>query len=441
MKVLIDWSTIMYKLWFRMFSANYVAESDLELEEYGRNCALEMLKIQARFKPDDIVFFVDTPPWRTPYLKNWYLDKIDYWKSMEEKDSWAVQVDGLTHTVHKCARTDTWLQRGPLKNDDVTDLQLTRSEKWLACPAGVPPQEMRDKCPGVVPDHIKDHPDYTALQEVCLGYKGKRVNAKWGAETSKDAWKKFSRNLAYHLAGALGGRVIEIPWAEADDSIHVYIKENSAAQCVLITSDKDAYQNKIGSMFLQIWDLYEDQWVESSEEKLKFHLLCKILGGDSSDDIRGVRKASTGKPFPLVEWKQDGIIKSGKGTKTFAEGALEAVGGDYKKLHEMFTAKAGEPAYNKKYAVDVESYLRNCTLIHFHYMPAELREKARDLTHNQPVQLKEYDWDKFMVSPAEIRSAQHEGHRLRESDLQDGVYIDHTISPGMGDRHGYPRKK
>lgn len=393
--VVVDWSIICYNNWHRMKSPNYKAQSRLELEEFALAMARSMWEIKNRFEADDLILAIDTKiPWRTGYYQKYYDTHTHYWKNLTKARDWVVSFDNKYWAVTWSETTQLWKYK-QLKKDEreqwEVDVQYTKN--WMFFEYGKTPQAVLDAYPDQ-PKHVKECPDWDGLNAIVPGYKKSRPST-WNFETPKAEWKKHCRALAFNMAPCLNARPILVKDAEADDIAAQVCYTYQGHDIVLMTADQDWYQLAMTGPKTSIWDTYKNSWVKYSKEDLQYKLFAKLLGGDDSDDIPGVRM-NGGNPMATVQFDPTGtIVKGGKNTIKFLDNALHRHP-DPNSLHESFLASQTE-----------DSYTRNFNLIHLAMMPQDIRERIhKALIETQVPTEPEYTISDFNFDDREQRLAE-----------------------------------
>ena len=361
--LIVDWSLLSYKQWFRMKSPNYTPKSELEIEEFAINMASEAYKYRVRFRPDKFIFALDArPPWRDTTYNQFYDVSVKYWKSLEEQQHWVV---GFDSKYFRCKFHD-----GPkvwqFEKFNATDKKNWPTEsqdqtKWMFFDRGNTPPEVLEAFPES-PKTVKETDDWEGLKKIVPTYKGNRQGQKWDFNTSKEDLKKHMRALAFNLAPVVGAMPVEAELTEADDVAAYYAQNNPGEEIILVSADQDWHQLLISNPHVSIWDPYFKHWVTGEKEQISLKLLCKLLGGDTSDNIAGV-SISGRNPLSPVQWDESGkTVKGGKNTYKQAMKLMDKFNNDFGLIHKVLMEESED-----------KSYLRNLMLISFNMLPDHVK--------------------------------------------------------------------
>lgn len=395
--LVIDFNVLAYQNWHKMRSPNYEAKTGIEIQEYSRNLALNLYYLHKRYSPTKSVFCLDAHPnWRNEIYNEFYRYNVDFYKSLEETDTWVINFDHKYYTVHLDPYTEKWNYKKMVKSEIQPFLADHKdSAKYTYFRAGKVPQYILDNYPDA-PQTVQEHPDWPALEHIIPKYKGQRSDSKWPYETPKEEWRKLTKKAAYNMADIFGAVVAEVPDAEGDDLAAVYIgnlaQELPEQPVILVTVDRDLEQLRIFNPNLSIFNPTNMKYFsDRTMEALKYKLICKILGGDGSDNIPGVSLIKTKNsrpeytadggfitargPFAEVTWDNkvsELRVKSGKSTADWVYKKVETI---RKKLPE------GDDPYNKLFEYLVQNthpleWGRNLMLISLNFIPEFIHEQA-----------------------------------------------------------------
>lgn len=420
--LVVDWSVICYLNWFKMRTKDYIARSPLELEEYARNLCSYLLYLVERFEPEDLVLAVDAPEnWRQGFYDDHYRQFSDFWKNLDDDSTWVVSFDKLFYRVHRDEPTQKWFI-DKLRAADVDGMDLDNTDRWTHFAAGKTPDWIREAYPEA-PATVQDHPDWEGLAMIVPRYKGNRATSRWDFDTPKAEWREYSRAAAFRLAPMFGGRAVMVDGAEGDDVCAVYLQDHREQDAVLVTIDSDLQQLATSCMFLNIWNPRHMDYAELVPDQIKFETLCKILGGDSADNIAGVSLKNK-MPFSTVSWETDKARspKAGKNTVAWLRKALEAAG----------TAGYGGVFDKLEKEADPETLSRNLTLVGLTNIPDQLYAAvSAAASYKAPDPFKQYPragttvyhgqpLEDFLVSSRDYLATVQEAKVHREQDQRKG---------------------
>lgn len=360
-RVVIDYSVLCYLNWFKMRARDYVAQSPLEIEEYARNMATHLHYLNEFLTPSEMILAIDSPAnWRAPYYESYYKTACDFWRVRTEPSGWIALIDKVFFHVGKDQYTEKWFV-DKMKKADADALNLTDLSVYTPFLKGDAPAWLVEKFPDA-PRRIEDHPDYEGLKLVIPRYKGNRANSKWDFETPKSEWRELSRNLAYNLAPVFNARAVQVEWAEGDDIVAAFCLADPLIPTVLVSIDSDLRQLCIPCINLQYFNPKKMKFDTPTAEAARFEMLCKLLGGDDSDNIAGV--SFPGKaPFSSVSFDDVGGVKTGKTTVNWVRKILGENGRNYGELYRLLETSSDTP-----------TYWRNLNLIHLGNIPAALKK-------------------------------------------------------------------
>ena len=425
-RLIIDCSVMWYRAWWRMKSPGYQAQSVLELEEFARNLAGDLYELIQRFQAEDVVFGIDSKEWRSEYYRQYFADRVHFWKHKKYPQSWVAMVNNSHYMVSYHEHTRVWSTRKLTQlQEQVLDLQ--DPETWILFPAGKTPEYILEAFPSTF-KCVQDCPDWEGLRQIFPQYKGGR-NANWQFETPYKEYKDSAKSLTLNLADTFGARAVMAEWAEFDDIARAYISENPEAETILVTTDRDMDQLMGLSSKLSIWSPGSGKnnpakWVRLSKELAEFHLLCKLVGGDDSDKIpgctiweereKGPKKAKVSyrvnTTYGPVSWETDSTPKDGKKTFTFCQSLME----EHKTL-------AGCNAYLKAHEVE-HSYTRNVSLMHLGAAPGVVKAACSEALQNTRVGSKQYELTDYMLTDRQVLEKAEQASQARAQDIADGVY-------------------
>lgn len=359
-----DWSVVTNQCWHAMKGKNYEGRTEIESVEFGRNIAKFVLYYIERFKPEEIVFFMDSRVgyWRHDTTEAYYKEhcKVKWWRPKEGDPFYTLAYDKKIYRI-------SWL--------DGADKYI--SKKLII--AEVKALDAVD-CQDV---------DYDDIPEEVIAffpkYKGNRATASWDYKTTRAEWYVLCANLVKNLAVTCKSKIIQIDKAEADDISKVYADMHSAKHMIFITTDSDWNQLLIDHLFLKIFNPRVNDWVRKTRKQNEYDLAFKLLTGDASDNIAGLM---TPKP---------------------AEALIAKVGMD--KIYESLT----------KDVVDQDALYRNYELILLENMPEDIEESIKDEINVGKIvtSKKEYKWAHFDMNAKDVLVIKGEALQARKIDIED----------------------
>ena len=116
-------------------------------------------------------------------------------------------------------------------------------------------------------------------------YKGNRDKV-WNFGTSKEEFKENIHRIAYKYAPHIGGVILEKDHIEADDIALFVVSKHPDAEHILITNDGDWQQLAlIGDV--KFYNPTAHTFTNKKREQYQYDFYCKLIGGDTSDNIPG----------------------------------------------------------------------------------------------------------------------------------------------------------
>jgi len=410
--MVVDWSVLGYINWFKMKARDYIPESNLELVEFTRNIAGHILYLVERFQPAEIIIAMDTlgdaSTWRKPYYAGYYKTAVDFFKEYARPHSWFVVVDKTTLHVHQDEMSGKWFVDKP-KKAELEGLNLMAADQFLPFIGGSAPAWLLEQYPDA-PKRWEDHPDADGLALAVPTYKGTRNLSGWAFETPKDEWKRALFNVGHTLAPMVGGRAVAVDWAEGDDIVARYALSNSPLPVLIVSHDADLRQVCGWNPGAEIFNPMQHKKTTPTRGEAHLELLCKLVGGDTSDNIPGISLPGRA-PFSPVEWDAVGGVKSGKNTVKWVRETLAACGGNFGAIMDLLEKES-----------DVATFWRNLNLVFFGCIPEGLMAQVdAALVYRKPDPAP-FAWDKYGLSDARILSIKNKANRDRmEPDAADGA--------------------
>lgn len=117
-------------------------------------------------------------------------------------------------------------------------------------------------------------------------YKGKRKSAVWPFAIDKRKWMNYKDEFAQELAPVFRARAVKCDCAEGDDMIYASVQKfaGDADDVIILTRDSDMSQ--INHPKVKIFDHCSNTFTKCIDPKA--YLDCKVLSGDTSDNIPGM---------------------------------------------------------------------------------------------------------------------------------------------------------
>jgi len=408
-----------YRDWMKMKSPGFEPPENLdtELEIFAYNLASSFFRDLTRFQPDRFIVALDSKEWRTPFFNNYYLPRVNFWKSKSEKSSWVLGFNNSFQVVKKDSRTDSWKKKKANKTEE-KELDLDNPDKWVFFKAGKTPDEIIKAYPDTFKS-VRDCPEWEVLKDYVPAYKGNRDKDFSLFETSYEDFKELARNATFHLAALAGAEVVEAGWAEFDDIAATVVEMNPAEEIIISSTDQDMDQLKAAGLFVNIWNSGTGhdnpaRWVDMSAKLSEFHLLCKLVGGDGSDGIHGITTKEDGKEktWGVVSWEvaDKSKVKKGKLTEKFCRRLMEE-NGNLKGVHRWLM----------EHQID-ETYSRNLALMHLSAAPLQIRENCKRALKQAIERPPKHEWDNFFLGEKARRKIANEALKMRAEDMAGGWY-------------------
>jgi 5'-3' exonuclease len=127
-------------------------------------------------------------------------------------------------------------------------------------------------------------------KDIFEGYKASRAAKRSASIVNFDAFFAVWSDLLERLKVAFEGTniyFVDVPKTEADDQISVIVKSHPEWECYNISSDRDFMQLFVCANYHQ-YDAIKKQYLSTLNPETD--LLVKIITGDKSDDIPGIKK-------------------------------------------------------------------------------------------------------------------------------------------------------
>lgn len=127
-------------------------------------------------------------------------------------------------------------------------------------------------------------------KDIFEGYKASRAAKRSASIVNFDAFFAVWSDLLERLKVAFEGTniyFVDVPKTEADDQISVIVKSHPEWECYNVSSDRDFMQLFVCANYHQ-YDGIKKQYLSTLNPETD--LLVKIITGDKSDDIPGIKK-------------------------------------------------------------------------------------------------------------------------------------------------------
>lgn len=282
--LLIDWSVIAYEAWHRMSRKDYISETSSEIVEFTRNIAEETHYLVQRFAPapeDQIYFLLDSKNWRVPFYQSYYNKFLKAWRIQDKETKELGYL--FTHDTYTYLIWDKQEPKNPKKGFKLPELKLSKKAFDALKPrVRKKPVDEPYKC--------------ERIRQFLPTYKGNRPKQKWDYHTPKREFQDVLRpQSAYSLARTFGARVAKVGHCEADDLVYAAALLHASNDIVCVSSDSDLDQIRSDVLFFRRWSPENDKrhFFEPTAEEAAFDEMCKILSGDSSDNIKPVTMGTT----------------------------------------------------------------------------------------------------------------------------------------------------
>lgn len=409
-RLIFDHSAITMNLWHRCLAPGYESRTGSEPGDFGYEVAAFYYEMVLRFNPSEIVFALDSKPyWRNFYYAQEYgQNSLRLYTHKKEVDNFLLDMDRSIFQVKRHEMTGNW---------ETIKYTINKARE-----AGLNWENQTEEENDFKLIQIGDITD-TVAREAVLGqipaYKGSRSKSIWKAKTPKEEFRKLQRNIAYSFAPLVLGKVIEVEYAEADDIIHEYTTMETGQNTVLVSFDMDLQQCCKNGLFVHYWNFQKKDWENRDPMDVYFKLFYKIIGGDTSDNIKGCSFVKRTGKLPEVKFKGD-VIDGGKGTFDWVN----------KKVKEWCVKNGkdtAEPAafnYVHEEALKVQdrnTYMRNYNLVNMDQKPAELSEKIRIALAQTLPQSCETTLSDYGLTEIDTSTLQRNAAADRQSDEADGV--------------------
>lgn len=225
---------------------------------------------------DKFCFAMDSKPyWRSDYMQQWYKENTEF----------------LTYN-----ETLYWKAYGCyFKKEDDKLKKVTK-------------KELKDA------ELIEAWDDFETLAEdfPLPRYKGTRVPPDYSwLDCELAQYFDLLAKLPYCYASVLGGRVVDVKGAEADDIAGILTKfaKDKGVKITLISGDSDWQQICAYHDNATFLNPYRDQvYTFADSQEIKLKTMAKIIGGDYGDGIKGC--AHTTAYGPIGETKAEKIVEA-----------------------------------------------------------------------------------------------------------------------------------
>lgn len=412
-RVIFDHSAMCMLNYFKTLTPGFVSDTGTEQGDFAKLIASAYYEMILRFNPSEIVFALDSKPyWRTFYYAQEYANNsCRIYKHKTDLDSFLLDMDKSIYQVKRNDITANWeviknTQSQAQQKGINVDLQDEDAAEYVRISLGdISDQQARDALMGQIP-----------------AYKGSRTKTVWKGRTPKEEVQKLFRNFAYNFAPLVCGKVVEVPYCEADDIIHEYTKMDPSSTTILVSLDMDLQQCCLNGLFVNYWNCRERDWMSRERNEVLNKLYYKVIGGDTSDNIKGCSMVGRAGSLPEVKFK-NGVIDGGKGTFNWVEAQLKkwATKTGETKVTDAAFEYVHEQAVKSQ---DRNTYIRNYNLVNMDMRPALLSEQIRAAIQSAPVNTPEMTLESFGLSAVDISLIQTHAAADRQSDEAEGVLGD-----------------
>lgn len=394
--MLLDWSPITLSALHRVTADGY-AQAQLDkgrkvgsdiLTEVTYQVARTIMLISASLNPKKFIFALDSKPyWRSPIITDYYYDVINLlWNPWTSE--WLADVEGKSIYAKQDTGVGRWdsypMSKQKFKDQFAVEAfeNLVGMDQWFYFEGGILTDEDHERLAAVYGQPAVERS--AKVYESLLGgglyanfYDEYKAGRKWAHEAicTKEQFQERFVKVAKVLASIVGGYVVSVEGAEADDVVATYCKIKHPEQSVgIYTVDKDLaqliahYENVHLFTRNGVWKSHDGSrteglelvYHETNRDKELYNYLLKIVGGDTSDKIKGCRKSKQ---------KKDGSYETA--TTVMAETGADKWLSQYRHNWEE----------NKVKFLDQKSLEKNTTLVDLRKCPAGLVDKiASDLS-------------------------------------------------------------
>lgn len=423
--VIFDYSVIGHWSWHSMFTADYVSKTAnaKELDEYTHNLCMNTLHLAKRFAPENLVLALDgAKNWRVPLYDAYYHTYVDYYK-LGPAD-WVLDMDRVLYRCRMVPSTGTWSTKKMVKKDVTEILPILYDKEKTPCfKHGKTPDTILAEHPGA-PKDIRGSSDWEHLKTALPRYKGQRKLSHWKAKTPKDEFRLHTCNLAHNIAAyitthhGIPTSELRVDTAEGDDICAQYVRNHKNEPVLLVTVDADLEQLFLINRNLIIYNPVKRQFMITSYESAAFKLVCKIMGGDTSDNIKGISFNKRLTVFPFVKFDpKTGDVTGGSSTTNWIQGVIEkSKAEDTKgKYADVFAAirKNADPA----------PFKRNMDLVYMERIPVDIKQEIVEgldsLQYNSNCELTDKD---FFIEAKDLLTLEHDVAQDQKQDREENIF-------------------
>jgi hypothetical protein len=377
MVVLVDYSVLMHQSWNQIFTDSYEPKCKTEVEEYTRNLSSNLFYLKKLFGDSEMIICMDADfNWRASFVADYYESRLVIYEDTDcDKPTYYYPVDDDIWKVEYQVSMDSWM-RGKLRKKAERDDVLSRIYGG---------DESVSKIENL--SIIKSMDLWNKALKHCVPYyKGQRTLSSFKGTIGKSQWKRLSHDLAPKIASMLDSSVIRVDFAEGDDCIAVateyFVTRDPNEEVVVVSVDQDLYQLKLIHPNLSYYNPTKHEMIAISNELVRFKLFCKMIGGDGSDNIRGVM--IDGKNMKEVTWTQDGAIKNGITTVKFIDKLRiedEDVVLSYSEINNHLDSVCED-----------DTFYKNLILVYLRNIPDELRAMIKTKIANRDCKKIDLKW-------------------------------------------------
>lgn len=326
----VDVSGVAHNVWHTIDAST----PSLEKKTFRTQLFRAIYQAVLETSPDTIFFMMDSASgyWRHEVYKKFYWNKVSV--ALDESGTLWMTHDLATYAIEQVGMGI--FAKNEKKQDEIPSLQWTTLEAAETAP------EFQSYLTQITDHYPK--------------YKGGRNKSKWAQTTSRAEWIEYLKEVTEEIAQALGGAVVQVDKAEADD-LMASLAVNKGADRLLYIMAEDSDMDQ-----LQCYPFTMRYRISTKEfvvvEDPTYGVRLKTLTGDKSDNIKSIKRLVPRKPTKkdprTMIWKSTGV-----------DGASEILA-------------AGNVVSRAKEEGWLEQLEFNSTMIYLGSAPAELKGKIME---------------------------------------------------------------